>query len=77
MADAQLSAPFKSALPLAAWGAGLTADTLTKGLVLPTTGASYWGGVDAEPKTLATICDGVMPTTGTLGCRKGNPLAIG
>lgn len=55
----------------------LTADTLTKGPVLPTTGASCCGGVEAEPKTFATICDGVMPTTGTLGRGNGNPLAIG
>lgn len=74
-AAAQLSAPLKVALPLRE--RGLIADTLTKGPVLPNTGVSCWGGVEAEPKTLATICDGVMPTTGTLCCGNANPLAIG
>lgn len=74
---AQLSAPLKVALPLGAGGAGHMVDTLMKEPVPPTTGASCWGGVEAEPKTLATICEGVMPTTGTLGRGSGSPLASG
>lgn len=31
----------------------------------------------AEPKTLATIWEGVMPTTGTLGWGKDSPLDMG
>lgn len=46
------------------------------GLMLTTAWASCWGVVEAgagndwgcvaDPNTLATICEGVMPTTGTL-----------
>lgn len=78
---AQLSAPLKVTLPLDGWrGAGITAvdcGGLMNGLMLPTAWASCWGVVEAgtgngwgcvaEPNTLATICEGVMPTTGTLG----------
>lgn len=78
---AQLSAPLKVTLPLDAWrGAGFIAVDwwgLMNGLTLLTTWASCWGvmeagtgngwGCVAEPNTLATICEGVMPTTGTLG----------
>lgn len=31
----------------------------------------------AEPNTLATIWEGVMPNTGTMGGRNGSPLHIG
>lgn len=79
---AQLSAPLKVTLPLdgGGWVAGIIAvgcGSLMKGLTLPTAWASCWGVVEAgtgngwgcvaEPNTLATICEGVMPTTGTLG----------
>lgn len=78
---AQLSAPLKVTLPLDGWrGAGFTAVVcggLMNGLTLPTAWVSCWGVVEAgtgngwgcvaEPNTLATICEGVMPTTGTLG----------
>lgn len=78
---AQLSAPLKVTLPLAGcMGAGFTVvdcGGLMNGLTLQTTWASCWGVVEtwtgngwgcvAEPNTLATICEGVMPTTGTLG----------
>lgn len=78
---AQLSAPLKVTLPLDGWrGAGFTVldgGGLMNGLMLQTAWGSCWGVVEAgtgngwgcvaEPNTLATICDGVMPTTGTLG----------
>lgn len=78
---AQLSAPLKVTLPLDGWrGAGFIAvdcGGLMNGLTLTTAWASCWGVVEAgtgngwgcvaEPNTLATICEGVMPTTGTLG----------
>lgn len=57
------------------------------GLMLLTAGASCWGVVEvgigkgwgcaAEPNTLATICEGVIPTTGTLAWGNGSPLAMG
>lgn len=31
----------------------------------------------ADPNTFATICEGVMPTGGKLGCMKGIPLDTG
>lgn len=78
---AQLSAPLKVTLPLEAWrGAAFTAvdcGGLMNGLMLLTAWASCGGvmedgtgnawGCVAEPNTLATICEGVIPTTGTLG----------
>lgn len=78
---AQLSAPLKVTLPLDGWrGAGFTkvgCGGLMNGLTWATAWTSCWGVVEAgtgygwgcvaEPNTLATICEGVMPTTGTLG----------
>lgn len=85
---AQLSAPLKVALPLEAWGGAAADGGLMNGLMLLLAGGVLcWGvaeagmgkgwGCVAEPKTLATICEGVMPTTGTLAWGKGSPLAMG
>lgn len=83
---AQLSAPLKVTLPLDGWrGAGfMDCRGFVKGLTLPMAGVSCWGAMDgkgwggvAEPNTLATICEGVMPTTGTLGWGNASPLDMG
>lgn len=77
---AQLSAPLKATLPLDGWtGARVTAldGGLMNGLMWQAAWGWCWGVVEAgtgngwgcvaEPNTLATICEGVMPTTGTRG----------
>lgn len=88
---AQLSAPLKVALPFDDWMEigfkAVDCGGLLNGLRLLTAWALCWGVVEtamgkgwgcvAEPKTFATICEGVMPTTGTLAWGNGSPLDIG
>lgn len=73
---AQLAAPLTATLPLDAGAAAEDGGGLTKGPMLLAAGTTCWGVVDvgtgkgwggvAEPNTFATICEGVIPTTGTL-----------